>query len=93
MTELTAKPRKRLDSRTRNVRGKLLLAGPERAFELSETAARVWSYVDGSRTLSEIGSEIAAEYDVDPNVAARDAATLLTELAEHGIVEWVGNTS
>ncbi|MER8235553.1 PqqD family protein [Streptomyces sp. NPDC094049] len=79
-------PTLRLDARIRNIRGKVMIAGPAQAFELSETAAFIWKQIDGSNTVAQIGRLLAAEYEVDEATAVEDTAEVVAELAAGNIV-------
>lgn len=79
-------PRRKLDSRVRNYRDSLLVAGPQQAFKLSDTAAFVWRSLDGERTVADVARLVAAEYDVDYATALSDVDELLETLTTAGIV-------
>jgi len=81
-------PSRRLDARARRIRGALTVAGPENAFELSETAELIFRSANGKRTVSEIGAIVAERYDVDAGTAAADALELLAQLEREGAIEW-----
>lgn len=53
---------------------------------LNEVGARIWSLVDGSRTVGQIAAAIGAEYDVEPGQAETDVLEFLTELERKGII-------
>ena len=56
-------------------------------FNLSPVATRIWQAADGRTPLSEIvRGLICEEFDVDPDVAYRDAEEFVNELASHGIL-------
>ncbi|WP_447002329.1 PqqD family protein [Saccharothrix isguenensis] len=75
-----AVPCNRMDVRVRKFKGKVLVAAGEQAFELEDTAAFVYQQVDDTRTVREIGERLAAEYDVELDVALADTAELIAEL-------------
>jgi Coenzyme PQQ synthesis protein D (PqqD) len=56
-------------------------------FTLNEMASVIWEAADGAATLEEIvTNKICMEYDVEPEVALKDAEGLVAELAEHGVL-------
>ena len=52
----------------------------ESIYTLNETAARVWSLLDGQRTVREIRDAIVAEYEVEQEEAEQDVLELLAQL-------------
>lgn len=50
-------------------------------YTLSPVAARIWTLIDGIRTADEIVDAIAAEYDVERDMAMADLAELVSDLA------------
>jgi hypothetical protein len=56
-------------------------------YSLNETAALLWQAADGRTPLADIVKQrICADVDVVPATALQDATTMVTELAEHGIL-------
>jgi hypothetical protein len=56
-------------------------------FSLDEVGSVIWNAADGTRSLKEIvAGEIVAQFDVDPEVAYRDALEFVEQLAQHGIL-------
>ena len=56
-------------------------------FTLNPTATILWQAADGATPLSEIVErKICSEFNVQPEEALQDAATLAEGLAEHGIL-------
>lgn len=72
----------RLDLRIRNSGGTYLLGWRDLFIEMADVAAFVWRQVDGTRTISEIASLVAAEYEIDVREAAQDVGAVLTGLAQ-----------
>ena len=58
-------------------------------YTLSPVAARIWSLLDGERTVEEIAHALCNEFDVEPAAAAADAAELLEDLASASLVSQV----
>lgn len=85
--ELDAVPRRRPDMRMRRYRGRLLVAGPESALELSDSAAFILREVDSTRSVRDIGVLLAREYDIPEDIAVEDARDLLADLAKHQIID------
>ena len=79
-------PRRRLDSRTRNFGGQLLVGGRRSALQLDATAGFVLRRIDGRRTVHEIAELVAAEYGVDMETATGDVVTLVDQLLDGEIV-------
>ncbi|HVO82388.1 MAG TPA: PqqD family protein [Terriglobales bacterium] len=56
-------------------------------FTLNEVATAIWQAADGHTPLSEIvARNICAQFDVEPEVARRDADQFVDALAQHGIL-------
>ena len=56
-------------------------------FTLNEVATVIWQAADGQTPLAEIvEKKVCPEFDVDPEVARRDAVQFVTELSQHGIL-------
>lgn len=64
-----------------------MLLYPEGVVELNETAQEILSRCDG-RTLSEIISELAEEYEADPNALAADVRDTLSDLQRRKLIEF-----
>jgi hypothetical protein len=74
------------DTRVRNFRGKLLVARAEHAVELDEVGAYIFKSIDGSSTMAQIATRMAADYDIPYDVALADGTEFVAELAGLGIV-------
>ena len=60
-------------------------------FALNELGARTWELIDGNRTVSEIASILALEYDAPLEVITEDITLLIEHLsAEELLVESKG---
>lgn len=55
-------------------------------YTLNETGKAIWGKLDGARTLSQIASELAAEYSAPAADIERDVLGLATELARRKMV-------
>ena len=69
-----------------SITGKKVLLYPEGIVELNETAHEILSRCNG-RTLSEVISELAEEYEADPNVLAADVRDTLSDLQRRKLIE------
>ena len=67
--------------------GNNVLLYPEGIVELNETAHEILSRCDG-RTLSEVISELAEEYEADPNALAADVRDTLSDLQRRKLIEF-----
>jgi Coenzyme PQQ synthesis protein D (PqqD) len=56
-------------------------------FTLNEVATVIWQAADGCTPLSEIiDRRVCPEFEVEPEVARRDAEQFVNELSQHGIL-------
>jgi hypothetical protein len=56
-------------------------------FTLNEVATVIWQAADGHTPLSEIVEQrICKEFEIEPEVARRDAERFVSRLSEHGIL-------
>jgi pyrroloquinoline quinone biosynthesis protein D len=67
------------------VRQKPILLLPERVLVLNRTAHEIVKRIDGTRTVQELASELAAEFK-EPRVEA-EVVAFLTRLATRGLLE------
>ena len=70
-----------------SITSKNVLLYPEGIVELNETAHEILSRCNG-RTLSEVISELAEEYEADPNVLAADVRDTLSDLQRRKLIEF-----
>jgi hypothetical protein len=56
-------------------------------YGLDTIGARLWRGLMEGRTVADIATEIAPEYDVEPATLRSDLVELLRDLAEKGLVE------
>ena len=56
-------------------------------FSLTDVGARIWELCDGNRTVADIATELAEEYDARPSVIEGDVRELLEELSAEGLLE------
>lgn len=54
-------------------------------FSLNRVGTRIWEHIDGSRTVADLASVIASEYDVDEGQAQEDVLTLVNNLIEENL--------
>ncbi len=79
-------PVRRLDARIRNIGGTLVVAGPEQALELSDSARFLWLAMNGSHSVAELADRLVAEHDADRDTAIDDVVELVTLLHEIRVV-------
>jgi hypothetical protein len=53
---------------------------------LNPVGSRIWELIDGQRALEEIIGVIVQEFDVTPEIAARDAQAFVQQLLDRGLV-------
>lgn len=53
---------------------------------LNDVGARVWELIDGRRTVGEIITLIAQEYEISTDTVSPDIHTFLTQLADRGMI-------
>ena len=56
-------------------------------FGLNQVGSHVWDLLKETRTLKEIRDSILDEYAVEPSQCEQDLLRLITELAQHELVE------
>lgn len=64
--------------------------GLDSIFTLNETAAFVWSLIDGQHTLAQIRDCLVEEYAVSPEDAERDLGELIEQLQEIQAIQAAG---
>jgi hypothetical protein len=55
-------------------------------YSLNEVGTAFWELLDGTRTLDDCASHIAAEYNAPPEVVKADLVELAGELAAEGLI-------
>lgn len=58
-------------------------------YGLDAIGARLWNGLMAGKTAAEVAAQIAPEYEVEPDVIARDFDALVAELLAQGLVEAV----
>jgi hypothetical protein len=64
----------------------LVLPGKGEVKVLNEIGARIWSLVDGRRSIEEIAKQIFAEFKVSQPEAEQDVADFIQQLLVKGII-------
>jgi Coenzyme PQQ synthesis protein D (PqqD) len=65
----------------------IMLAPDSTLFTLNEVASAIFNAADGTTPLEVIVAErVCAEFDVELEVALKDAQQVVKELAEHGVL-------
>ena len=83
------KPRRHQDSAFRPIAGEgglVVLPGRAEIKVLNPVAIKVFSLLDGSRSLNEIAEAVSDEFDVSRDQALLDIAAFVGQLAEHGML-------
>ena len=72
----------------REIDGEAVIISPEdsHVHELNETASLIWKHADGSHTVDEIASIVAAGYDVPLPLARADVSELIEMLGARGLL-------
>jgi pyrroloquinoline quinone biosynthesis protein D len=68
-------------------RGKWLVLAPERVFEPDEVAVAVLKLCDGVRSVDDIASALAKEYNAPKEEIVADIVSMLQDLADKGVVK------
>ena len=63
------------------------LADMRRVFTLNAVAARIWEWMDGSRTLAAIAAALTEEFDVEEVQAQDDVRELAGNLLKSALIE------
>jgi hypothetical protein len=58
---------------------------------LNETASRIWTLLETPLTLQEVGTRLAAEFEISPEQAIRDMMPLVTLLIDNGALSRVNH--
>jgi hypothetical protein len=65
----------------------IMLAPDSTLFTLNEVGTAIWNAADGTTPLEAIvANRICSEFDVEPEVALKDAERFVEELAHHGVL-------
>ena len=83
-------PRRALGIRIRRVHGDLVLGVDDDAVELTDVAKLIYESADGQNRVDDIAGIVAAAYDADLAEVTADVSEFLDDLANRGVVEWVG---
>jgi hypothetical protein len=68
--------------------GEMMIMSPRDAslFNLNDVGSVIWNAADGRTSLDDIVTLLCREFDVERDVARRDAEAFIEELAAHGIL-------
>jgi pyrroloquinoline quinone biosynthesis protein D len=69
------------------VRDAHILLAPERTFDLDATALAVLQLVDGTRSIADIATALAATYAADRSEIEADIIVMLNELSAKRVIE------
>jgi hypothetical protein len=83
-----SRPQRRSDVLAQAAGDTVVLLTPDSGeyFTLNEVGARIWELADGSRSVAEIASALADEYDAPLDDIRTDALEVLSELAEEHLI-------
>lgn len=70
------------------VREAWIVLAPEKLFLPDEQAVAILQLVDGSRSLGTIIEELAKRFDAPRAMIVGDVTTMLSDLANKGVVRW-----
>lgn len=60
-------------------------------YRLDSAGARIWKFIQEPKTVRDVRDVLLGEYEVDAERCEGDLIALLGRLAEHGLVDIVGN--
>jgi hypothetical protein len=85
---LSSVVRQNEDTASREIGGLAYVVDPATSdlHSFNEVATRVWSLIDGRRTVAEIVDAIGAEFDVERATAQTDVLELLDALDAKGLI-------
>ncbi len=87
MSERYIKPSRDIAARMMADEMVVMSVKDSRVFSLNATASAIWNAADGLTPLREIVAlKVVEEFDVDAEVAYRDALALVEDLAQEGIL-------
>src|ERR1039458_3626276 len=87
MSEKYIKPSRNIAARMMDDEMIVMSVRDSAVYSLNAIASVIWSAADGSTPLSEIvASKVVSQFEVEPEVAYRDALELVEELAREGIL-------
>jgi len=87
MSEKYIKPSRNIAARMLDDEMIVMSVRDSSVYSLNATASVIWSAADGSTPLREIvASKVVPQFEVEPEVAYRDALELIEELAREGIL-------
>lgn len=84
-------PKRRADVTTRDVNGETLILDRkhEDVHQLNGSASYVWQCCDGRISVHEIAVAMAKDFSIDLEVAERDVADIISQLAALDLLETV----
>jgi hypothetical protein len=60
-------------------------------YNLNPVGTFIWERCDGQHTLDQIATALSEEYEVSPEVAAKDCREFIEALIEQGLLQWADN--
>lgn len=82
-------PKRRSDVNVRVLDGETVVLDRQGAMihQLNQTASFIWKRCDGESTIPEIADQLAEVYEIDPETAARDVASVVGQLHSLNLLE------
>jgi coenzyme PQQ biosynthesis protein PqqD len=86
--KIDSRPTRRADVLTQETSDALVLLDPQGGayFSLNDVGSRVWGLCDGTRSVADLVSVLADEFDAPTEAIRDDVLELLEELASEGLV-------
>lgn len=66
----------------------LLDTRDEQYYSLDEVGAFIWQLIDGRRTIADLATAVAAEYDAPEPTIQQDTLEIVEHLATEGLIVW-----
>ena len=82
-----AVPRRLLGIRIRRFRGKLLVAVADNVYELTDSAADIFTWIDGRATVGSLSARLSEAYDVSAEESSSDVTDFVNWLVDSGLAE------
>jgi hypothetical protein len=82
-------PKRRSDLYTRVIDGETVVLDRKGSLihQLNQTASYIWDRCDGKSARAEIASQLAEEFDIDPETVARDVAGIVGQLQSLNLLQ------
>ena len=86
--EVTVKPRQNPDMTYQKVGEEAILINLNTGayYSLNDTGTLFWELLDGDRSIADCARQIAADYDVEPDIVEEDLIELATDFQKEGLI-------